>query len=101
MARTKPLTPTTSRTWGPLPAPAGEFARRGPTSPLGEGRAEFPHGRACDDFSLSRAPGFLLPPTSLQQLQFFQRAWPVLLHQARQGAVSKQLVTGLAVRAVV
>jgi hypothetical protein len=28
-----PLTPTTSRTWGPLPAPAGESAGCGPPSP--------------------------------------------------------------------
>ena len=34
----RPLTPTTSRTWGPLPAPAGESARRGPPSPHGRGK---------------------------------------------------------------
>jgi len=33
----RPLTPTTSKAWGPLPAPAGENADGGPPSPQGRG----------------------------------------------------------------
>src|SRR5208282_4341629 len=32
------------------PAPAGESARRGPPSPLGEGKPDFQHAAARDDF---------------------------------------------------
>ena len=42
----RPLTPTTCRTWGPLPAPAGENAGGGPPSPQGRGLEIKRGGRA-------------------------------------------------------
>ena len=54
-----PLTPTTSRTWGPLPAPAGKDAGGGPPSPPRGAASDF--DRICPALECGRS-SYRLPP---------------------------------------